>query len=93
MKISPEQFEYGILQQLAKGKIPDESYGEKYGVTAEEFGNVVIDMKKKHFLKGEEIYCGISGQSRPDVSLKHAKITVNGEKFIQEHVSEYREMI
>lgn len=93
MKISAEQFEYGVLQQLAKGKIPDESYCKKYGVSAEEFGNIVIDLKKKHFIKGEEIDCGISGYALPEVSLKYAKIAVSGEKFMQEHVSEYREMI
>ena len=93
MNIPVDQFEFGILQHLAQGKIPDESYRKQYGATTEEFGNIVTDMKEKHYIKGARVDCGISQSSLPVASLGGARVTIEGKNFMMEHLTDYPDMI
>jgi hypothetical protein len=85
MKISPEQLQLSILNQMSKGKAPHPEYYEKLGTSKDEFDSAISDMQENHYIELNQAEGSVSADSSPSSSLDHSKITLEGRNHLSKH--------
>jgi len=85
MKISSEQLQLSILNQMAKGKTPHPEYYEKLGTSKNEFDCAISDMQEKHYIKLNDAAQDISAGADSLSCLDCSKITLEGRNHLSRH--------
>lgn len=85
MKISSEQLQLSILNQMSKGKMPHPEYYEKLGTSKNEFDSAIADMQEKHYIEINDADRNVSGETDATSSLDHSKITLEGRNHLSRH--------
>lgn len=85
MKISSEQLQLSILNQMSKGKTPHLEYYEKLGTSKNEFDSAISDMQEKHYIELNSADRNVSMDSGPSSGLDHSKITLEGRNHLSKH--------
>jgi|GEM_PF-2342931 len=86
MKISSEQLEFSILNQMSKGKMPHLEYYEKLGTSKDEFDSAISNMQEKHYIKLNDADRNESADSGPSSGLDQSKITLEGRNHLSKHL-------
>lgn len=85
MKISSEQLQLSILNQMSKGKAPHLEYYEKLGTSKNEFDSAISDMQEKHYIELNQADRNVSADSSLSDGLDHSKITFEGRNYLSKH--------